>query len=60
LVAGYPHALADIAPGLEGAVEVIEDREEFQHEPLGGHLEYAILLALLALARVLELGLQAS
>src|SRR5215212_2480154 len=60
LLAGCAHALADVALGLEGAVQVIEDGEQLHYEPLGGRLEEAGPFALLALARVLELGLQAA
>src|SRR3712207_7603481 len=38
----------------------IQDREELRNEPLGGGLEYTNPLPFLALARVLELGLQAT
>ncbi len=58
LLAGGGDAAADVALGLQRAVQVVHNGQKLLHQMLGGDLGYALLLPLLALAVVLELRLR--
>jgi hypothetical protein len=58
LIPGSLHALADVSPGFERAVEVVQYGKKLLNQPLGSHGENTEAFPLLTLARVLELSLQ--